>query len=131
MEWMVPDRVDKVGCVPLDRTVIYLTHFNVLQSRVNYTVARFDEDVKNITHQVGRSTLVVKDAKISDRGVYKCVVGSKHLSKEFSNYMIRVMGEFAHKVNRFSTRSIELSQSYRAQLNISKSDGTFESLCSK
>lgn len=131
MKWKVPDRVDMVGWVPLHRAVFDLTHFNILQSRVNFTVPRFDEDVKNITHQVGRSTLIVKDAKISDRGVYKCVVGSPHLSTEHNSYMIRVMGELPHIVSRFSSRSNKLSQSYRAQLNISESVGTFESLLSK
>lgn len=93
----MPDLVDKVCSTKPELTLLQLTHFNLLQSRVNYTIARFDKDVKNITHQVGRSTLVVKDAKLSDRGSYKCIVGSIHLPKEYSSYKIRVMGKLLNK----------------------------------
>ncbi|KAL7741115.1 hypothetical protein ACLKA6_018146 [Drosophila palustris] len=70
MQWIIPDKVD--------------------QSRTNHTTPLFDQKMKNITHQVGRSTFFVKDAKITDKGVYKCVVSSAY-SKEYSSYKINIL----------------------------------------
>lgn len=93
MKWTLPDGVDKVGSTIPETAVLELTNLNLLQSRVDYTVARFDEEVKNITHQVGRSTLVVKDSQLSDKGLYKCIVSSLHLRTEHSSYKINVMSK--------------------------------------
>lgn len=93
MTWILPDGVDKVGRTIPETAVLELANLNIFQSRVSYTIARFDGEVKNLTHQLGRSTLVVKDSQLSDKGLYKCIVGSIHLPKEHSSYKINVMGK--------------------------------------
>ncbi|KAH8263498.1 hypothetical protein KR044_009761, partial [Drosophila immigrans] len=70
MEWTLPPRVDK---------------------RVNRTTPTFDLNVKNNTHKLGRSTLTVRNAKIEDKGVYKCTVKGEYGAPEFSSYKMNIM----------------------------------------
>ncbi|KAH8409381.1 hypothetical protein KR222_002180, partial [Zaprionus bogoriensis] len=122
LEWMVPDKVDKVGKTTAT-SVSEITPQYLLQSRYNYTNARFDETVKNITHQVGRSKLVVEDSKLSDKGTYKCVVSSPYHSKEYSSYKIRIMepnSSYLHvsepsehyTVNEYASKTIQITANF-------------------
>ncbi|XP_030556617.1 platelet-derived growth factor receptor alpha isoform X2 [Drosophila novamexicana] len=71
MHWLVPDKVDKF--------------------RYNYTEALFDERAKNTTHRVGRSKLTVTDARLTDKGAYKCVVSDSFRNMEYASYRMHVM----------------------------------------
>ncbi|XP_017858056.1 PREDICTED: platelet-derived growth factor receptor alpha isoform X8 [Drosophila arizonae] len=70
MQWIIPEKVDKL--------------------RYTNTTPKFDDNVKNHTYQVGRSTMTVRDAKLTDNGVYKCVVRDSHVT-QFGSYGMHVM----------------------------------------
>ncbi|XP_030080358.1 vascular endothelial growth factor receptor 2 isoform X5 [Drosophila hydei] len=70
MQWIIPEKVDKL--------------------RYTNTTPKFDDRVKNNTYQVGRSTLTVREAKLTDKGTYKCVVSDSHV-REFGSYRMHVM----------------------------------------
>ncbi|KAH8378483.1 hypothetical protein KR093_011649, partial [Drosophila rubida] len=64
---------------------------NVDPKRTNYTTPYLDQNVKNVTHKLGRSTLTVRDAKLEDKGVYKCTVKGDYGAQEFSSYKMYIM----------------------------------------
>ncbi|XP_060666911.1 vascular endothelial growth factor receptor 1 isoform X3 [Drosophila nasuta] len=71
LSWSLPNKVDP--------------------SRTNRTGPYFDKSNKNVTHQLAHSTLTVRDAKLEDKGVYKCTIKGDYGAPEFSSYKMVVM----------------------------------------
>ncbi|ALC38897.1 Pvr, partial [Drosophila busckii] len=61
----------------------------VEQSRINFTEAKFEQEYT--THKIGRSSLTVKNAKLTDKGSYKCIVNGGFGVTEYSSYRMHIM----------------------------------------
>ncbi|XP_037708354.1 vascular endothelial growth factor receptor 1 isoform X4 [Drosophila subpulchrella] len=63
------------------------------ENRISITTPETDPKTRNSTHQLGRSTLTVLNAKRTDSGLYKCITTDKAQDKQnFVSYMITVLG---------------------------------------